>query len=176
MMKKTTHRLVVLTVCSLGWVQAQNPGPDPLRRFLFPPELIMRHQQALELSDQQREYIVGQIQEAQSQFTSLQWSLEKEVQGMAAILETSAVPEAQVLSQLDKILDLERQIKRTHLLLGVRIRNQLTSEQLTRLKRMRNRNRDARPGVRSRPRNERPLQQPESSPPSGRLQSQDHPN
>lgn len=128
---------IILTLFLPGWLSAQQPERDPLQQYLVPPDLIMNNQHTLDLSDEQREYMIGQIQQAQSEFTSLQWNLKRETEKMASLLEASTVIEKELLDQLDKVLDLERTIKRTHLLLAVRLRNHLTEEQREKLQELR---------------------------------------
>ncbi len=115
----------------LAWValMAQQPGPDPLQRYLFPPELVMRNQETLRLSDQQQEAIIARVQQAQQQFTNFQWKLQREVQRLAALLQRARVDEDELLAQLEEVFALEIQIKKTHLLLVVGIKNLLTREQ-----------------------------------------------
>jgi Spy/CpxP family protein refolding chaperone len=52
-------------------------------------------------------------------------------------MKFNAVDEQQALTQLDKVLDTERQIKRLHFSLGIRLKNQLTPEQQGKLRGMR---------------------------------------
>ncbi len=115
----------------LAWValMAQQPGPDPLQRYLFPPELVMRNQETLRLSDEQQEAIIARVQQAQQQFTNFQWKLQREVQRLAALLQRARVDEDELLAQLEEVFALEIQIKKTHLLLVVGIKNLLTREQ-----------------------------------------------
>jgi Spy/CpxP family protein refolding chaperone len=51
-------------------------------------------------------------------------------------LKSNSVNEQTALAQLDKVLDLEREIKHLHFGLAVRIKNQLTPEQQEQLQRM----------------------------------------
>jgi len=122
---------------------AQNPGPgpgpgdDPLARFLFPPELVMSHQQAIGLSEKQRTAIQQELQRAQTKFTDLQWRMSADAEKLTRLLQTTPVDEAQVLDQVDRILGTERDVKRTQLSLLVRIKNTLTPEQQAKLGEMR---------------------------------------
>jgi Spy/CpxP family protein refolding chaperone len=52
-------------------------------------------------------------------------------------MKANSVNEQQALAQLDKVLDAERQIKRAHMELAIRIKNKLTPEQQTKLQSMR---------------------------------------
>ncbi len=129
--------LLSLSICLTLFGLAQEPPNDPLRQFVFPPELVMQNQSALNLNSEQATYILGQIQDAQRQFTGFQWKLQGEFERLTGLLSETGVDEQAVLTQLDKILDLERQIKRTHLTLAVRIKNRLTPEQQAILQRIR---------------------------------------
>ena len=117
------------------------PHPDPIGENLFPPELVMQYQQAIGLSEEQRNLIKAEVQKAQAHFTDLQWQLQSETETMASLLRAPRADEQQVLAQLDKILNLEREIKRTQITLVVRIKNSLTPEQQARLRELKNRQR-----------------------------------
>jgi hypothetical protein len=52
----------------------------------------------------------------------------------------------QALAQLDKVLEFEREIKRLHIGLAVRLKNRLTPEQQDQLHKMRTDHRPGRPG------------------------------
>ena len=51
------------------------PGEDPLAEFLFPPELIMRHRESLELTQRQGKNIVALMSGFQSGVVETQWKL-----------------------------------------------------------------------------------------------------
>ena len=124
---------LILAIAGAVRAQPQPPQPDPVGANLFPPELVMQHQQAIGLGEDQREYLKVEIRQAQPRFTELQWKLEDEMEKMAGLLKPARVEEAQMLAQLDKVLALEREIKRTQLTLLARIKNKLTPEQQARL-------------------------------------------
>jgi uncharacterized membrane protein len=110
---------------------------DPIGEALFPPELVMQNQQAIGLSDQQKESLKNELRHAQQQFTDLQWKLQDEVEQMAKLLSPTTVDEKQVLAQLEKVLTAEREVKRQQITLLVRIKNQLTAEQQGKLRTLR---------------------------------------
>ena len=75
-------RKIILAACILCFfislptsIFAQQP--DPFAEVFFSPELIMQNQQAIGLSEEQKTFIISQIQEAQQTFTKLNWSLQK---------------------------------------------------------------------------------------------------
>ena len=129
--------VAIITVLQLGGVFAQDPTPDLLERFLVRPDLIMRHQRALQLTEEQREFMIGEVQRAQSEFTSLQWKLQGSVEKLATLMSEPETNDDELLAQLDQVLDLERKIKRAQLILAVRIKRKLTKEQVFRLERLR---------------------------------------
>ena len=122
--------LVVLPIAALA-------EDDPIAKYLFPPELIMAHAQDLALQDKQRETIKSEVQKAQSKFFDLQWQAREETDKMVKLLEQSPADEVKILEQADRVMALEREIKRTHLTLLVHLRNLLTPEQQAKLRQVR---------------------------------------
>jgi Spy/CpxP family protein refolding chaperone len=121
---------------------AQTPPPpqpqdDPIGRYLFPPELIMAHSQDLGLQDKDRVAIKNEVGKAQSKFFDLQWQAKEETDKMVKLLQQSPADESKILEQADRVMALERDIKRTHLTLLVRLRNLMTPDQQAKLQRFR---------------------------------------
>jgi hypothetical protein len=116
----------------------QGPGPeDPLARYFYPPELVMANQNAIALSERQRAAIVDAIKDAQGRFVDLQFRMSAEVERLQRLLQNSSVDETRVLDQLDRVLDVERDVKHAQLGLMIRIKNQLGPAQQERLDRLR---------------------------------------
>ena len=113
------------------------PGEDPLARHVFPPELVMKHQQEIGLTDRQRETIKGEIQKVQSKFLDLQWQMQKEMEKLVSLLDGKPADESKTLAQADALMRLETETKKMHLAMLVRIKNLLTEEQQARLARLR---------------------------------------
>ena len=109
-------------------------GPDPLAGAFFPPELVMQHQQRLALTEQQRTAIVQAMQRAQPRFIELQWQLQSEMETLAELAQAERPDEARVLQQLDRVLELERQTKRTQIEMLLRIKTTLTQAQQEQLR------------------------------------------
>lgn len=128
---------VLLCPMFLAAQQPQPPGPDPLTENLFPPELVMAHQKAIDLSDAQKTYIRTELLKAQTRFTELQWQLQDAMEALVSLLKQSPADESQAMSQLDKVLNSEREIKRTQISLLIRIKNKLTPEQQAQLQKLR---------------------------------------
>lgn len=125
---------MILILLLLVPLAAQQPPEDPLRDVLFPPEAVMQHQQALGLSDEQKNNLKVEIRQAQLKFTELQWTLQDEMEHLVSLLKQAKVDEKQAASQLDKVLAAERDIKRAQLMLLIRIKNSLSAAQQTQLR------------------------------------------
>jgi Spy/CpxP family protein refolding chaperone len=115
----------------------KRPGEDPIAARLIPPELIMGHQSELGLDDKQRSAMVKEIERTQAQVLPLQWQMQSAAEALAKLLDEPRVDEARVLAQADKVMELERQVKRAHLGLLVRIRNLLSDGQRAKLQELR---------------------------------------
>jgi len=113
------------------------PNADPLGDVMFPPDMIMGHARELGLTDEQKTFMRGEIQKTTTRFLELQWQLQDAMEALHQTMKSNSVDEQQALAQLDKVLDTERQIKRLHFSLGIRLKNQLTPEQQGRLRGMR---------------------------------------
>jgi Spy/CpxP family protein refolding chaperone len=112
---------------------SQPPAEDPLGDFLFPPELVMQHQREIGLTDEQKTFMRGEIQRVTVRFNELQWQLQDAMEELVTTMKESSVNEQQALAHLDKVLDTEREIKRLHMGLAIRIKNKLTPEQQAKL-------------------------------------------
>jgi len=115
----------------------QPPNPDPLADVMFPPELIMGHARQIGLTDEQKTFMRSEIQKTTASFQELQWKLQDQMELLLETMKSTVVNEPQALAQLDKVLDVEREIKRLHIGLAIRLKNRLTPEQQEQLQKMR---------------------------------------
>jgi Spy/CpxP family protein refolding chaperone len=118
---------------------ARPQAGDPMADSFFAPELVMQHQQAIGLTDEQKEFFKSEFRKAQTRFTEMQWQMQDEAEKMVALVKQESTSEQQVLAQLDKVLGLEREIKRLQISLLIQIKNKLTPEQRTRLMELKSR-------------------------------------
>jgi Spy/CpxP family protein refolding chaperone len=79
----------------------------------------------------------AEVQKATSTFQELQWKLQDQAELLHETMKSSSVNEQQALAQLDRVLEIEREIKRLHIGLAVRLKNRLTPEQQEQLQKMR---------------------------------------
>ena len=130
---KTLATLLVAAMLAIAPAARAQQSGDPIAENVFPPELVMAHQAEIGLTDEQRNGIIADISKAQPKATELQWKLQKEAQALVAIIKGEKVDEEQLLAQLDRVLALERDIKRVQLALVVRIKMRLTTDQRAKL-------------------------------------------
>jgi len=127
-------RLSILALVLVGAVaHADAPAPDAIANRLYPPELIMGHQQELGIDDKQREAIVKEVQGLQNKVVEIQWQMQAAVEELGKLLDVSRIDEAKALAQADRVMGFEREVKRAHLTVLIRIRNVLSDAQRTKL-------------------------------------------
>ena len=142
-MKRVSGVTLVLVLLGAVGAASQQPQPggpggpphqeDPLARFLFPPELVMHQQRAIGLKAEERAAITRAIQDFQTKVLDLQWQMQDETQRMAELLDRPVVDQAAALAQIDKVLVVEREVKRAHIGLLIQIKNQLSPDQQAKL-------------------------------------------
>ena len=155
-MKKRIALLAVLAAAfllSAGLASAQQPAPpppqkserqqppppppmDPFADAMFTADMVMQHQRELGLTDEQKTFMRGEINRATTRFNELQWQLQDAMEALHETMKANPVNEQLAMSQLDKALDSEREIKRLRMEMGIRIKNKLTTEQQTKLRSM----------------------------------------
>jgi len=127
-------KIVGIIVLLGSAIQAQQPPEDPLRGALFPPEAIMQNQQALGLSDDQKNTLKIDLRLSQAKFSLLQWKLEDAVEKLVTLVSATKIDEKTAAEQLDKVLNAEREVKRAQLQFLIRLKNSLTAAQQTQLR------------------------------------------
>ena len=151
---KKTIALILMTVAfsllSVGVASAQQaepdqpqkprmpppPPPDMLNNSLFPPDVIMEHQRELGLTEEQKAFMRAEINKTSTVFNDLQWQLQDAMEALRDTMKADQINEQLALAQLDKVLTSEREIKKLHMALAIRIKNNLTAEQVQKLTNM----------------------------------------
>ncbi len=117
--------------------QALVPGApgegDPFAAYLFPPDQVMSHSLELGLDDVQKTAIKNEVRNVQGKFVDLQFALQGESEKMIRLLQEKPVDETKVLAEVDRILALEKDIKKMQVSLLIRVKNVLTPAQQARL-------------------------------------------
>jgi len=137
-MKRLCTALVVILTVVFGIVtpSAQQPD-DPIARHLFPPDLLMKYQREIGLSESQRKTMLDAITKSQTRFVELQWDSQGESEKLAQLLQARPLDEAAVLAQADRLMAIERDVKKTHLSLLIRLKNLLSETQQRKLAELR---------------------------------------
>ena len=130
---KTLFALALALVMGVQGPQLPSPADDPLARVLFPPELVMQHQQDIALRADQRATITKSIQDFQAKVVDLQWRMQEQTHRLATLLDKPAVDQVAALAQVDELLGVEREVKRAHITLLIQIKNTLSAEQQAKL-------------------------------------------
>jgi Spy/CpxP family protein refolding chaperone len=140
-MKKLMLILVFTLVYKTGLFAQQNTAGDPIGKAFFSPELMMQNQQAINLTEAQRNNISKEMQNAQSEFMTLQWDLEKEAEKLKSLIEKEKPGETEVLEQLERMLVIENKIKKRQIALLIRLKNLISHEQQEKLQNLKDRGR-----------------------------------
>jgi len=131
--------LVLFAFAAVLRAEPSAPAPDPIAQNLYPPELIMRYAGDIGLAEPQRNGIKEAVQKAQAKFLDFQWQMQEESEKLVRLLQGKTVDEAAALAQVDRVLGLEREVKRTQISLLVRLKNLLTEPQQQKLMELRKR-------------------------------------
>ncbi len=134
-MKLIKSLLLAACLCFTALAQAQGPIADKnklkvIGLGLYPPDLIMRHQQQLDITDGQRSTISQAVTAFQSEVSELQWNLQNGQQLLKQSLETSPINLEDSLAQAESVLAMESSFKLAHFRLLITIKNTLTDEQV----------------------------------------------
>src|SRR5262245_12008578 len=136
---KSFHTIAVaflLLVLALGASAADQPDKDKewIKGKLFGPELILKHQSKLKLTEKQRDAIGAELKRVQAQAAESDWTLMTEASALQELIDKYPVDGKAVMSGVDKIFDAENRKKRLYVEMLVNIKNVLTAEQVAYLK------------------------------------------
>lgn len=129
--------LVLMTALMISVVAtAQSPpagATDDIAQNLFPPDLVLKYREVIGLDEAQSKSLKGLVQKAQGRFLDLQWDMQAEAGKLSLLLQPPRVDESAALAQVDKVLGMEREVKRAQISLLVEIKNLLTPAQQQKL-------------------------------------------
>lgn len=134
------RRILVVTILAFALgssplpAQGPKPGEDAMAKLLFDPQMVLRFAKELSLQPAQRTTIVNAIKEAQGDILDLQLQMAERHEELLKVMETQRVDEAAAMVLVDKVLGLEREMKKEQLQLLIRTKNALTREQQDRLR------------------------------------------
>lgn len=114
-----------------------SPGADAgvqeWEQAFYPAELIMKHQDAIALTAEQRRKITVEVKAAQGEFVDLQFALYEQSRAALALVRQPRIDEKAAVAAARKVMELENRLKLRYLALNIRIKNALTREQQRRL-------------------------------------------
>lgn len=125
---------VITLLCPLFAKDESKKVPDPFAGAFFPPELVLMARERIALTQKQQQALHALVEKAQPRSDELRTRLEKESAALAALVKQEHMEEAAVITQLDRVLDAEREVKHLHVGLGVAIKNLLTPGQQAQLR------------------------------------------
>jgi Spy/CpxP family protein refolding chaperone len=126
--------LVLGAASTLNTGRASEAPADPLAGAFFPPELIVMAHAEIGLTPAQRDALQARLQKTQPRSDELRQQLGKETAALSQLARQDKVDEVQVVAQLDRVLDVERELKHLQIGLLAGIKNLLTPDQLARLR------------------------------------------
>lgn len=135
-------KLVTLGIClalCAGPVLAQGPGgnKDVFKGKLFAPNIILEHQDELDLTKEQFTQIRAAVVEVQSNVAGHEWDLREAYQRVLASLDETPIDEDKVMENVQVALSAENEVKILQVGMLITIRNLLTDEQMDYLRSVR---------------------------------------
>ena len=136
---------LILTTLLTFWITAtaaQNTGLEDkdnrevLRMGLYPPDILMRQQQKLGITSEQRTGIAALVHDFQGEVTELQWAMPNEQQKLRKLLSEPKIDPELALAQAGQVLEMESRFKLAHFDLLIAIKNTLTEAQIEMLDRV----------------------------------------
>lgn len=126
-----------LSILLLSFICTAVMAQDPLQSELFDADVVMKYQSEIELTKAQRENIKKIHQATMSNFSSTKWDLDAEMTALNGMLAESRVNESATLKQMKVITDLENSMKMARLEMLIKIKNELSESQQSKLKELR---------------------------------------
>jgi Spy/CpxP family protein refolding chaperone len=127
---------VALLAALCPFLAAAEPktAADPFAGALFPPELVFMARNQIALTPEQQEALHARMEQVKPRSDELRTRLERETAALAKMAKQERVDEKSLIAQLDRVLDVERELKHLHVGLAASIKNLLTPEQQAKLR------------------------------------------
>lgn len=130
--------LSVVMLSAPSWVNpstAQAQGHERrLKSHLISPAQLLKHAEALELTQAQRVELKELLKASSSKMIDLRFELQAEVESLEKMLEVDKVDEKKAAAQAEKLLKVEGALKRETLVMMIKAKNVLTPAQLAKVK------------------------------------------
>lgn len=123
----------LLLIPTLFLLSSLTMAQDIFKKNLYSADQIMEAREKINLTDAQATKIKKIHAENAGEFSTLKWDLDEANAKLEKMLEHPKVDATAVTAQLDKVLQLENQLKKKQLSTLVAIKNELTEEQIEKL-------------------------------------------
>ena len=135
MSKRSLMRMPLLLVflsliSSVALAQGLPGKKDVFKGKLFAPNIILEHQDELDLTKEQFTAIKTAVVEVQANIAEHEWDLREAYSQTLASLDESPIDEEKVLENVEKALLAENQVKQLQVRMLIRLRMLLTDEQV----------------------------------------------
>ena len=129
-MKKVLLIALLTASLCLGTALAAQPKADVFKGKLFPPNVILEHQDRLALSKDQFKAIKAAVVEVQANVAEHEWDMREAYLGIMSELDKSPVDEDRVITLVNTALLAENEVKKEQMTMLIRLRNLLTDDQV----------------------------------------------
>lgn len=133
---KTLCAVVLLAVPMLAGAADGKSNDDWLKGRLFPPDVVLKHQQALKLTDAQRQAIRKEIVAVQAKVATVDFDLMDAAVALQDALDKPQLDRNVVLEKTDAALAADVRKKRAWIEMLLNVRAVLTPEQVAYLKKV----------------------------------------
>lgn len=131
----TTCLLLLILALAAPVHGAEQPDKDQwIKGKLFGPELILKNQSKLKLSEKQRDMIGAELKRVQAQAAESDWTLMTEASQLQELIDQHPVDGKAVMTGVDRVFEAENRKKRLFMEMLINIKNALTAEQVAYLK------------------------------------------
>ena len=136
-MRHVTGLLIVLLALAAGSAGAQGQKGDVFKGKLFPPNVILEHQDELALTKEQFTAIRQAVVQVQADVAEHEWDVREAYQEIMEQLDNNPVDTDATLEHVQKALLAENEVKKLQMAMLIQLRNLLTAEQVTYLQSVR---------------------------------------
>jgi Spy/CpxP family protein refolding chaperone len=117
--------------------ERREAAADDIRALVFSPEFIMAFRREIALTARQRDQMIVDLQDLQRRLVVQQDQMRDARAALVQALRAEPANQERVLSALDAVLAIEREVKRLQLPALVRLRDSLTPSQRAQLEQLR---------------------------------------
>lgn len=128
--KRAFFGLLLVFVTNTALAQGAGGDGDVFKGKLFPPNVVLEHQDALRLTKEQFTAIRAAVVEVQSNVAEYEWDLRIAYQEVLAELDKAPIQSSRVLELIDAALAAENEVKKLQVAMLIKLRNLLTDEQM----------------------------------------------